>query len=320
MITCKNPFADYSSKFKLIKDIKQGKRPETKGMNEVIRSFLENCWCDDPSKRMPFSDAAEVILSKKFRNAFGNIDVAEVDAYLNLFDEDLKNSKSMNIKSLKEIKDAKMYMRNESKDKLPKGERFCTESEMINLFNTIDINDPNFLISKNHLLNQNGNLNDMEESAKVLKKYADMGYEYAMVDYSEALQFGRGVPLNLKEAAMYMKKAADLGNRIANVHYADMLHEGIGVQKNIREAIKYVKVAADKGHESAMFNYAISLEYGHGIKVNKKEAAKYYLLSSIKGNEEAMLRLGRMIYLREIDMFDQKYAYDLFFQSAKFGR
>lgn len=266
-------------------------------------------------------EAVEVILSNEFRTAFGDLDYAEIESYLNLFDDDLKNPKSMNIDIIKKENDDIQRFRADDRNIYPKGGRFLTNVKMFKGFDELNIDDQRLLIFKLKLLNNNGNKNDKIESAAELKKYAEMGDEYAMIFYSEALCYGSGVSVNLEEAAMYMKRAADLGNVSAIRVYADMLHEGIGVPKNISKAIEYIKDAADKGHTEAMYNYGVCLEFGDGIEENKEEAAKYYYAASFKGNAEAMVRLAKMIYLGKICncTFNKLLAYDLFCQSAKFG-
>ena len=329
-------FNCYSKKSEVFKAIINGERPDLSFiMNERIETLIKKCWDQDPLKRPSFNEIVHELYQLRYDNFF-EADQNQVDAYLEIFDDDLKNINrrmALNVKFAAEHGDFKAikyyifmnYFGRGVPINKKEAARFLkiladgghvdsmnNYGNILSLGDGIEINKQeaakyfkmaadkgNEIGMFNYSLaleNGDGIEVNKFEAADYYKKAAKKGHDSAMNNYGNMLFHGKGVDINYKKAAKYHKMSADKGNAIGMINYANALKNGIGVNIDKNEAAKYYKMAADKGNDKAMFLYAFMLFDGNGIDENKKKAAKYFKLSASKGNNGAMFLYGLMLY------------------------
>lgn len=306
LITGNKPFTEYSNQFQLFNDVIAGKRPDLTKLDPVLQTFLSKCWNQKYSERPSFGQIVAEIMQPEFKEAFGILDEDEIDEYLDLFDDDLKDPKMMDCSNLKEQKNRLRRLNCETK--MPRNGEWLNKKEIIDSYKLIFSQSENPMIKLYYAveMNNNGDEHDKKESLKILKKLSDDGNNEATFYYAEALRYGNGVPQDLKKAAELTKISADKGFRLAMEKYADMLHEGIGVQVNPKEAVRYVKMAADEGQLNSMYKYGTSCLVGYGIKQNIEEGTKYIEMAAKRYHPLAMVEYGKMLIRKDINDKDRK--------------
>ena len=159
-----------------------------------------------------------------------------------------------------------------------------------------------------------------DQGLKILEKYAEEGFEKAMVRLGEICirdgQFDRGVQLireanknddvranykigtifmqmrNFYEAERYLKYAADKNNMPAIFALFDILYNKLNKQK---DAMEYLQIVVDTDNQDAKYEYALQFLYGQYIQQDINTAIKILDDLSVQGYIAATRKL-RYIY------------------------
>jgi TPR repeat protein len=148
-----------------------------------------------------------------------------------------------------------------------------------------------------------------------------------MFHYADMLEFGKGVPPDMREAVRLYKLAAHRGYIPAMGYLGYLIFKGNGVAKNPESGIRILSGAAEagdlaswmmlgdvmeelgqdakafacymnvaqRGHPRGIFKIAVALERGKGCEPDAAQAAALYqkLIDAVS-HTEAMVRLGEM--------------------------
>ena len=144
-----------------------------------------------------------------------------------------------------------------------------------------------------HLL-ESENLLDKRKANEILKKLADKGFEYAILDYGTNLVYGIGCKIDYEEAIKYFRIAAKNQNARALFNLGTMLYRGRGIKINKKEASEYYQLSADLGYKNAMYEFARMSFSGDGIEKNVSNAEKYFKMAAFQNDAGAMIHLGKM--------------------------
>ena len=131
VITGRPPFVGYKTPIQLIEDVINGKRPDTNEMNEIIRVFLEKCWSKNSEERPTFGQIYSEMMHAEFKEAFGVLDDEEIEDYLDLFDDDIKDPILMDFTTIKKMKNKIEHVTFNIKEE--KESRFLFGDELMNL-------------------------------------------------------------------------------------------------------------------------------------------------------------------------------------------
>lgn len=80
---------------------------------------------------------------------------------------------------------------------------------------------------------------------------------------------------------------------------ADMYRSGFGVEQDAQKAIELYERSAALGCTMALTNLADTFRYGMGVEQDANKAIEYYEQAVEQGDAQAMASLGRMIYIDE---------------------
>lgn len=152
----------------------------------------------------------------------------------------------------------------------------------------------------------------------------------SILNYSQMLSSGCGIPINLSEAEKYSRKYSKLkkldismkvyfenkinnlikkvriGDLVAIHNYALILIRGDGVEINVKEGLKYLKMAADNGNAQSMLLYGKKLFKGKGVKADQKEAIRYFKKAADEGSKEALKIIKNLCFNRKIIEMNQQ--------------
>lgn len=132
---------------------------------------------------------------------------------------------------------------------------------------------------------------DKAQAAEWLRKAADAGHAWAMVDYGTALANGVGVTLNDAKAVDYFKRAiAATGDKSGHAALGTAYFNGSGVAEDYQKALQhFLKAEPDP---QALGMLGLVHEYGFGVPVDEARAAAYLKRGAEAGDPKAMAYYG----------------------------
>lgn len=317
IMTKEKPFQFVDDK-DIIKQVREGKRPEFKNMSFMsYQKLIERCWSDNPSKRPTFD---QIMTQLKTDPSFITL-LVDDDAF-KAYDDFLFGATETMKKSADEGDKNAMHeyaSALDAGDGIPKNSaeaaRYYKKAAKAG-------HTKSMLAYAGMLREGRGVQADMKECSRYLKTAASKGDLQGMFEYAVVMDSGEGVPASPDESLQYFRTAADKGHPAAMYEYAMKLAAGSeeeraeslvylkraieagsadamfayamrlkvgdGVQADKRRAADLLKRAADMGHAPSMYSYAMMRDYGHGVEADKKEAARYYKMAADEGHIEAM--------------------------------
>lgn len=157
------------------------------------------------------------------------------------------------------------------------------------------------------------------EAAKFMKKSADLGNSFGLVNYGLFLLTGIGIDKNLEESVAWFQKAAALGNPIGMNNLGIAYSLGKGIKKDDILANQNFFKAAELNYPPAIRNYGLRLFNGEGIEKNQSEAAIWFQKGILIQDSENM-RLYAILLEEGIGVNkDEAKAFELYEASAKLG-
>lgn len=111
-----------------------------------------------------------------------------------------------------------------------------------------------------------------ERGMEFLRRAAQLGDAYAMLEYARCYEEGAGVGKDPGQARAWYLQAAEAGNSEACLHAGCMLLEGIGGAASPQQAVALLETAAADGHTEAAYYLAGCCMQGVGISPNPRRA------------------------------------------------
>lgn len=111
-----------------------------------------------------------------------------------------------------------------------------------------------------------------ERGMEFLRRAAQLGDAYAMLEYARCYEEGVGVGKDPGRARTWYLRAAEAGNSEACLYAGCMLLEGIGGAASPQQAVKLLETAAADGHTEAAYYLAGCCMQGLGISPNPRRA------------------------------------------------
>lgn len=136
---------------------------------------------------------------------------------------------------------------------------------------------------------------DEAKGAEWIKKSADAGSFWGMVNYADMLSNGVGVAINEDAAHEYLLKAYEKQPGDADLNVSLGYHYGIGATKyqDLKKAREHFQKAGPDPR--AWVNLGIMYAFGQGVPVDEKKGAEYLKKASDAGNMQAKAYYAGMI-------------------------
>ncbi len=132
---------------------------------------------------------------------------------------------------------------------------------------------------------------DKPLAASWLRKAADAGHAWAMVDYGTALANGVGVKLDDKQAVDYFRRAiAATGDKSAHASLGVAYFNGSGVPQDTQKAVQHFEQAGSDPRALGMLG--LVYDYGFGVPMDEARGAAYLKRGAEGGDPKAMAYYG----------------------------
>ncbi len=135
----------------------------------------------------------------------------------------------------------------------------------------------------------------------MVRKLMDGFNPVAEYYYAASLQYGWGVPRNMKRSDELAKRAfprvysfAMKGDAAAQYVAGLMYRSGKGVEKNYATAAAWFRRAGGQGHAQAQLNLGLMYRNGEGVERSAVEAVAWYRKAAEQGNAAAQYNLAAM--------------------------
>lgn len=142
-----------------------------------------------------------------------------------------------------------------------------------------------------------------QESAKYMRKAADLGHVEAKFQCGNYLARGFGTKSDISKAIVYYLDAANHGHALAMLECSKLLTNGEGCRQDLRKAAYMCKLAAEAGNVEAMYNFANIVKNGLGVPANPADAQHAYILAADRGHVKAMQAAAYYMWTVEKDLF-----------------
>ncbi|QLG70852.1 hypothetical protein HG535_0A07970 [Zygotorulaspora mrakii] len=168
----------------------------------------------------------------------------------------------------------------------------------------------------------------LKEAQHYLKKLSVKGYADAQYLLGDVYASGAMGKIENKESFTLFQAAAKHGHVESAYRTAYCYEEGLGTTRDSRKALDFLKFAASRNHPSAMFKlglYCFSGRMGLPSDLNTKQnGIKWLSRASARANDltcAAPYELAKIYEQGFLDIVipDQKYAMELYIQSASLG-
>ncbi len=124
-------------------------------------------------------------------------------------------------------------------------------------------------------------INNIGERIQQLRRLAENGNTYAMVNLGVAYQSGSGVSKDIAEANRLYQKAASLGNPWA-----------MKTLGNHEAALKVFSKESENGDGNSSYGIALMYMFGTGVQKSNEETTRWLHKASEQGSMNAMYMLG----------------------------
>jgi TPR repeat protein len=144
------------------------------------------------------------------------------------------------------------------------------------------------------LLENGGDIQrDQEKAWKLFRDSARKKSPWGEFKYGQMLQFGTGVPQDLKEAAKQYELAADRNNSDALNNLGGLVEKGV-VPGGFARAAELYQKSATLNNPCGQYNWARFLELGRGCARDQNAAERFYQLAATGGQPDAAGNLSRL--------------------------
>ncbi|KAK8835279.1 hypothetical protein M9Y10_026482 [Tritrichomonas musculus] len=317
----KSPYTGYKSIYRLLDDVKNGKRPNLNHIvNEDIKNFLNRCWSSNPTERPTFAEIVEQMKSERYLQIF-EVDDEFANKYLILFNDQINSEKN----NLIDIETLKCKSNSGDAESILKYSDYLIKIDLIKAAQYLKLAADKGnaeAMSRYALMLKRGqgfSAPNPEMAVFYFKRAIDKGSVRAMQQYANMLMYGDGTPPNPEEAVHYYKMAIDLGDAASMNNYGYMLLHGNGIETNKELASRYFKMAIDLGDTASMNNYGDMLSHGRGIKADKEMAVHYYKMAADKGDRRGIHNYAFMLLKGWGIPENKEEAVKLFKQAADMG-
>ena len=124
-----------------------------------------------------------------------------------------------------------------------------------------------------------------ENTVKMLRDLADVGYVPAQFHLGFCYAEGKGVAKDDSEAVKWIRKAAEQGHAEAQYVLGVCYAVGKVVAKDDSEAVKWYRKAAEQGLAEAQYHLGACYAEGIGVEKDKNEAEKWFRKAAEQGFE-----------------------------------
>lgn len=274
----------------------------------VIKNLLKRCLSFDPLQRPSFETIIDKLKSDDFRLAM-KVDDAQVEKYLALFDDSLKNKLVDPDEIKRKALQGDLASIVKYADMLFNGDFLSAPDvpQSISFYKTAADMDDTYSMRQYALLTADMN---KDEAANYMMRAVKLGCYQALLDFVEK-KLGE---IDMNEIENLTKFCAEKGDARAMYDYASILYQ----KDDKANAFKFFKDSADHNYISAISRTARMFQDGEGVGVDKAKAASYFQKGIKLKDPESMLFYA--ISLLNDDYSDikmnQKEAVDAFMMSA----
>jgi TPR repeat protein len=99
---------------------------------------------------------------------------------------------------------------------------------------------------------------------------------------------GQGVVQDYKEAAKLYRKSAEQGNQFAQSNLGAMYGNGLGVIQDYKEAVKWYRKSAEQGYAMAQYNLGAMYANGNGVIQDNVYAYMWFNIGASNGDKNAV--------------------------------
>jgi uncharacterized protein len=151
--------------------------------------------------------------------------------------------------------------------------------------------DGMYMLGWCHMQGNCGTPVDKTQAAEWLRKAADAGHAWAMVDYGTALANGVGVTLDDAKAVDYFKRAiAATNDKSGHAALGVAYFNGSGVPEDYQKALQHFTKAEPDPQALGMLG--LMYDYGFGVPADEARAAAYLKRGAEGGDPKAMAYYG----------------------------
>lgn len=193
---------------------------------------------------------------------------------------------------------------------------------------TMDLTDEAAKVEDSSVSQEDLKKRFLKEAQHYLKKLSVKGYVDAQYLLGDVYASGALGKIENKESFMLFQAAAKHGHVESAYRTAYCFEEGLGTTRDSRKALDFLKFAASRNHPSAMYKLGLYCFYGRmGLPTDfntKQNGIKWLSRAAARANEltcAAPYELAKIYEQGFLDIVipDQKYAMDLYIQSASLG-